>query len=237
MKLCNLEAGKAWRHIEGLSQKLLRRRIPFEVLSSAPISPPKLLILVGNGSPDDLAIAILSFKFDGESFAWLVRPKIGRNIAALKSLPVLLSSRVEKIVALLDQEREGTQEFLLRTKEILHQEGIEVSEERGEGRLSVLSCKYHERIFNLVLLVNGLDKPYIAHTIEDHLLEAVKLFLGEGKVEELLQKAENHPKKAWGRLERESQDEVLMKLCQLEKVDLHKIFPQHCNALRLLGEK
>ena len=107
MKLCNLEAGKAWRHIEGLSQKLSRTKIPFEVLSSAPISLPKVLILVGNGSPDDLAIAILSFKFNGESFAWLVRPKTWRNIAALKSLPVLLDSYTGSILALLDQEKEG----------------------------------------------------------------------------------------------------------------------------------
>jgi len=237
MKLCNLEAGKAWRHIEGLSQKLSRTKIPFEVLSSAPISLPKVLILVGNGSPDDLAIAILSFKFNGESFAWLVRPKTWRNIAALKSLPVLLDSYTGSILALLDQEKEGVQEFLLKTRETLLREGIKISGERGEGRLRVLSCNYHERPFNLILLINGLDRPYIVHTIEDHLLEAGKLFLGEVKVEELLQKAENHPKKAWGRLERESQDEVFIKLCQLEMVDLNKVFPQHCEVFRLLGEK
>lgn len=237
MKLCNLEAGKAWRHIEGLSQKLLRRKIQFEVLSSAPISSPKILVLLGNGSPDDLAIAILSFKFDGESFAWLVRPKIGRNIAALKSLPVLLDSYTGSILALLDQEREGVHEFLLKTKEILHQEDIEVSEKRGEGRLRVLSCKYHEKTFKLILLINGLDRPYAAHTVEDHLLEAGEVFLGREKVEGLLHKAGNHPKKAWGSLERESQDEVFIRLCQLERVGLHKIFPQHCEALRLLGEK
>jgi len=236
MKLCNLEAGKAWRHIEGLSQKLLRRKIHFEVLSSASISPPKILILIGNGSPDDLAIAILSFKFDGEDFAWLVRPKIGRNIAALQSLPILLDSHTGSILALLDQEREEIQEFLLKTKETLLREGLEVSEEKGEGRLRALSCKYHERAFNLILLINGLDRPYTIHTIEDHLLEAGELFLGKEKVEELLQKAENHPKKAWGSLERGSQDEVFVRLCQLERADLHKLFPQHCEAFRLLGE-
>lgn len=237
MKLCNLEAGKAWRHIEGFSQRLLRRKIHFEVLSSVPISLPKILILVGNGSPDDLAIAILSFKFDGENFAWLVRPKIGRNIAALKSLPTLLGSYTGSIVALLDQEDKGLPEFLLEAKGRLQQEHIDVSKESGAGRLMVLSCKHDGTTFDLVLLINGLDRPYATHTIEDHLLEAGEVFLGREKVEGLVQKAGNHPKKAWGSLERESQDEVFVGLSQLERVELHKIFPQHCEAFRLLGEK
>ena len=101
----------------------------------------------------------------------------------------------------------------------------------------MLSCNYHERPFNLILLINGLDRPYIVHTIEDHLLEAGKLFLGEGKVRRLLQKAGNHPKKAWERLERESQDKVFTKLCQQGRDDLCRLFPQHCEALKLLSEK
>jgi len=83
--------------------------------------------------------------------------------------------------------------------------------------------------------MNGLDIPKLKkHTVEDHLLKAMGLRLGEGKVEKLLREAEYDPKRAWGKLSRKERNEIIEGLFEMEEERLKDIFPQHFEAFGLL---
>lgn len=238
MRLRQLNGQKVWGHIMGLSVRLERRGISFrEKVISSSKQRPKSLILIGDGTPDDYIVALLAFKFNGRKPVWLTKPeRTGTAIFGTLHTYLRMGRELNEILVLIDQDANSESEVFERAREVLEGTRIVISEDKRSSRLGVLSCGYGGRTLKLIVLMNGLDIPKLKkHTVEDHLLKAMGLRLGEGKVERLLREAEYDPKSTWGKLSRKERNEVIEGLFEMEEEKLKYIFPQHFEAFGLLN--
>lgn len=134
----------------------------------------------------------------------------------------------------MDQEDKELAEVLGEFKIKLREFGIGVEEREALNRAISFACRYGYREFSAFLVVNGLDRGYSKHAIEDHFLEAARHVLGDLRVEEALSTAEGDPKGAWSILKRFHRKvlEALSKSADLAR----RSFPQHFKAFELLLE-
>ena len=241
MKLCPLKASEnTLKNIRKLARQLKEEGGSFEVFSPVPKISPQFLILIGNGTPDDLILAILAHKFNGSTFVFLVRPEVRRNIPAIRTIPTLIKQagvKIRKILFLVDQETQlNLEKIFIKVESLLQKEKVKILQEERSGRLEVLTCSFQGKEFDLILVINGLDRPYQKHSIEDHLLEALRLtsILPQNKLEKLVQEAGNDPKRAWWeKVEKKTQLQILAALHQMNKERLREIFPQQYQAFQL----
>lgn len=138
-------------------------------------------------------------------------------------------------MVVLDQEGDKLEEILGRAEGKLHESGVNFEIDVEEGRLRTYNCTRAHREFRTLVVVNGLDKPYSMHTIEDHLLEFSERVLGEN-VGGVLDAINKYPKEAWEKLEDKHQA-VYSRLLEAKEKELEQIFPQHMRALDLLQER
>ena len=78
----------------------------------------------------------------------------------------------------MDQEKDNLNDIFDECKRRLIKNNISITKEEEELRLKVYDCKYVDREFKIILVINGLDEIDVKkHRIEDHLIKAPVFFL------------------------------------------------------------
>ena len=225
MKLFPLELpNKPILNISKISRKI-------KINVTVPSGSSESIVIISNGSPDDIVFGILSFHSDGKELVGIVKPPRITRIAVLdiiKTYLLKLKPRIKKMLILMDQEEDNLNDIFDKCKRRLIKNNISITNEEEELRLKVYDCKYVDREFKIILVINGLDEIDVKkHRIEDHLIKAACLFLKDFKPKV------NDSKKAWEGLEKRQQIDILRMLKEREK-EAHLIFSQHFKGLEYL---
>lgn len=222
MKLYPLEpTSRLAVNIAGISRKL---RI--EVITTKP-NILDAIVIVANGTPDDIAFSIISYHLDGEKAVGIIKPSVTR-LSVIDLVPLYISKfrKINRIMILIDQEDQEIDYIFNEAKRRLINKGVSVSCEKEENKLRIYECKIGSKSFRLILVINGLDDVSTKkHTIEDHFLKAAEIFL------KLKPEFENS-KDAWKSI-KESQIKVFKKLKEKFRDD---IFPQQIRGCKYLED-
>ena len=206
------------------------------------LAPVKGVIIIGNGTPDDIVCLILCHKFDGKHVVGVTKPEAaGIKSAIYAAIKVVEKLKVEDLMIILDQEEREQGEFWNEVEDGFRKEKVEFTvNEEGEG-FRAYECSQAHYKFKVAVLANGLPRRYRKHTIEDHLLElSMSLENVREDVEEVLRESEYDPKEAWKKLRekhREIHGKVYFHLLNASKDKIRSYFPQHVGALEIfLGD-
>ena len=181
------------------------------------------LVVIGNGTPDDIAFSIVAFHSNVDQIAGIVKPKEdGRRCSFINKIPLYLSDNTRKILILMDQEDDVLDTIYERIKsdvERLATGKIEVIAEKTNERVMIYKGNYGSKKFKLILVINGLEDTHTdKHSIEDHLLKAaekVSIQVGDFK----------NSKAAWWSINNKQQEEIFRKLKEHRKL-VESVFPQ-----------
>ncbi|MCD6387344.1 MAG: hypothetical protein J7L30_03385 [Methanophagales archaeon] len=223
-----------WSISRNLAKWARKLRIPL----SGP-APVKGVIIIGNGTPDDIVCLILCHKFDGKQVVGVTKPEAaGIKSAILAALKIVEKVKVKDLMIILDQEERGQEEFWNEVEEGFRKEKVEFAvNEEGEG-FRAYECSQAHYKFKVAVLANGLPRQYRKHTIEDHLLElSMSLENVREDVEEVLRESEDDPKEAWKKLRKKNKEihgKVYSHLLNASKDEIRSYFPQHVRALEYL---
>ncbi len=222
MKLFPLELpNKPILNISKISRKI-------KINVTVPSGSSESIVIISNGSPDDIVFGILSFHSDGKELVGIVKPPRITRIAVLDIIKTYLKPRIKKMLILMDQEKDNLNDIFDECKRRLIKNNISITKEEEELRLKVYDCKYVDREFKIILVINGLDEIDVKkHRIEDHLIKAACLFLKDFKPKV------NDSKKAWEGLGKKQQIDILRMLKERKK-EAHLIFSQHFKGLEYL---
>jgi len=196
------------------------------------------MILVTDGTPDDIVAAILAKHLDGETIVAIAKTRRTR-VEALSVIPTYLTqirgARIENLVALMDQEDEELNDIYESTSATLEGHGITIeSQERMDERLGKYRCSHGGREFTLILIVNGLNAIKSSkHTIEDHLLYAAARLLRLEELRKMIEEGVDDPKDLW-RTQKDRWESVYQGICDASIDDVREVFPQHIAGLKLI---
>jgi len=190
------------------------------------------LVVIGDGTPDDIAFSIIVFHLNGDKIAGIVKPKEKKRIDCVGLIPAYLKGNIRKIIFLMDQEDDKLSTIYERIHEGVKKIAtgkIKVIDEESEKRLKVYECKYGSKEFELILVINGLDEIHTdKHSIEDHLLKAAELLSIEiGDFE--------NSKEAWNSI-KDRHEDIFKKLKKKRKI-VEGVFPQQIQGCKYLAEK
>jgi hypothetical protein len=174
------------------------------------------LIVLGNSSPEDEIVGIMSHHLNGVRTVGIVKPETA-GIPALDYIREYAIGNVCKILFIIDQDNNSLDQFFQLVRERIGQTGrvqpIEDYEE--DERVKMYTCCMFPRPVDIIVVASGsedIDTP--SHEIEDHLLVTA------GIVSEV-----NDSKEYWRSLD-ESEREDVIRL--LKDRDLFEIsFRQH----------
>jgi hypothetical protein len=219
MKLYPLEpSSKLAAKISGVS-----KRIKMDVfVKGLNTADSHSLVVIGNGTPDDIAFSIVAFHLNGDKIAGIVKPKTERRYSFINMIPLYLSGKIRNILILMDQEDDPLTAIYERIKKDLERLAtgeIELTKEETTERVRVYKGSYGSKEFELILVINGLDEIGVGkHSIEDHLLKAageVSIEVGDF----------GNAKDAWRALSNDQQLSIYKVLKDHRKL-LESVFPQ-----------
>jgi len=182
------------------------------------------LIVLGDGNEDARVILLLCHHLDGKKAVGVIKPVLKRYgaIQELKRLNIIMNC--SKIVFVFDQEDDDLDELYRDVENELN--GIGIKFEKGEkfsiSRIRSYSCSLGGHVFELVVVVNGLDGvggPN--HKIEDHLVKLAGV-AGEGDSKEV-----------WNKLDEGTRRDVYRKILN-DRKEAERVFAQHFAGLGLL---
>ena len=173
MKLYPLEpSSRLATNIEGISKKT-RMDV---LIKGVNIADLDCLVVIGDGTPDDIAFSIIAFHLNGDKIVGIVKPEKEKRYACINLIPTYLKGNIRKILILMDEEDDPLDtiyERIQRGVEELATGEVKVIDEETEERVRIYTGKYGSRDFVLILVINGLDDIRTdKHSIEDHLLKA-----------------------------------------------------------------
>lgn len=181
------------------------------------------LIVIGDGSPDDTALGIISYHLN-DKVVGMVKP-VQTHLSALDQLKIYIARRIKKIMVLIDQDDLTLDNIFDEAVKRMQGIGITVHQEkRGEiPSFRVYECSLPSKRFDIVLVVNGLeDVSTPKHTIEDHLVKA-------GGIDVV-----SSSKESWACLRKHEKGDVFR---LLQDKDLAPIsFPQHFSGCKCLED-
>ncbi|NQE45737.1 hypothetical protein C5S31_06935 [ANME-1 cluster archaeon GoMg2] len=155
----------------------ISKRIKMNVLTFEPRSLDTLVV-IGDGTPDDIAFSIIAFHSEVDKIVGIVKPGI-RGFGVIDLIPRYLKRNIRKILVLLDQDDYTLSTFHGKLQKSLKKvvtSEIKIIDEDSEKRVRVYNGKYGGKEFELILVINGLDEIRTdQHTIEDHLLKAAEM--------------------------------------------------------------
>jgi|LGVE01.1.fsa_nt_gb hypothetical protein len=196
--------------------------------------PPGLdtLVVIGDGTPDDIAVSIIAFHSEADKIVGIVKPEI-RGLGVIDLIPRYMEGNIRKILVLLDQDDYILSTFHEKLQKRLQKVAtseLEIIEGKAEKRLRVYNGKYGGKEFELILVINGLDEIRTdQHTIEDHLLKAAEILsLDVGDFE--------NSKKAWQSIISERQLKIFKELKAKRKL-VRTIFPQQVKGCEYIKAK
>jgi hypothetical protein len=181
------------------------------------------LIVLGDGSPEDEIMGILSHHHDGERIIGIVKPETA-GMAALDHLRNYASGNVQKILFITDQDGNGLEQFFQLARERIELTGRVQSIENcnDDDRVRIYHWRFSNKLIDIIVVASGSeDLDTRSHEIEDHLLMIAGI---TSHVQD--------SKEQWRALD-ESEREDVLRLTQNK--DLFEIaFHQHvcgCNCL------
>jgi hypothetical protein len=181
------------------------------------------LIVLGNGSPEDKVLGILSFHLNGVNIVGMVKPTQS-HLGALDQLKTYVELKFEKIMFIIDQD-DLTLNFLF-DEAVKRLQAIGISTRQQEtseelDRVRAYQCSFSNKTFDIVIVASGLEESRTRkHTIEDHLLCAA----GIDNVE--------NSKDSWTCLNSDDQEDVLELFKDRDLVEV--LFPQHIYGCKFL---
>jgi len=180
------------------------------------------LVVIGDGTPDDIAFSIIAFHLNGDKIAGIVKPEMERRYACINLIPTYLKGNIRKILILMDEEDDPLDtiyEKIQRGVEELATGKVKVIDEETEERVRIYTGKYGSKDFVLILVINGLgDIRTDKHSIEDHLLKAAKMLsIDIGDFE--------NSKAAWKSINHNRQLEIFNALKNNREM-VKRVFPQ-----------
>ncbi|RZN37908.1 MAG: hypothetical protein EFT35_05465 [Methanophagales archaeon ANME-1-THS] len=188
------------------------------------------LVVIGNGTPDDIVVSIVAFHLNGDKIAGIVKPKTERRYGFINVIPLYLKDKARKVLALMDQEDDPLNAISERIQtdwEELTKSALEVIESEGEERVRIFKGKYGSKEFELILVINGLDAIHTdKHCIEDHLVSAAQqISISVGDFEQ--------SKAAWRSLSNDQQLRIYKEL-KAHRNLLERACPQQIRGCRYL---
>ena len=220
--------------------------------------PPRGLIILGEGTPDDYVLALVAWASNGKVLSRWLRPLGGpgerwTRLDAIKALRTIREARVtlpkcRGVVLIIDRDSSSLREIRDAAASRLSEHGFKILEEQemAGGWLRRFTCEWRPGAkLDVLVAVSGMSlSAYSKDTVEVHLLEAGRKVLGQDRIEEILRMAwdeqDEHrradPKRAWRKLVKEEQWQVL-KWLRDHPGELRRLFRQHYEALRLLHQE
>jgi hypothetical protein len=130
------------------------------------------LIVLGDGSPEDEIVGILSHHLDGERTVGIVKSP-APGIPALDHIRDYALNNVRKILFIIDQNDNSLNRFFQLVRERIERTGrVHPAEDLGDDeRVRMYSCCLGNNSVDIIVVASGLenlDTP--KHEIEDHLL-------------------------------------------------------------------
>ncbi|MCP8309241.1 MAG: hypothetical protein H3Z53_01710 [archaeon] len=183
------------------------------------------MVVITNGTPDDMVFAIISHHLNGDKTVRIVKPNGITRLVALDLLKkTYLKLKINKIMFLIDQETDPPDQIFEKVKEKLSSMGISIDSERDGHRFRIYECRLAGNKFKVIIVVNGLDDiPIKKHTIEDHLIKIAEI------------KALEDTKKTWLKLDQNKRDEIFKMVKDVKTVKY--IFPQQIEGCKYLMEE
>ena len=203
-------------------------------------APVKGVIIIGNGTPDDIVCLILCHKFDGKHVVGVTKPEAAGIKSAIYAALRSIREKINNLMVILDQEEKKEKEFWNEIEDVFKKEKVEFEVIEKEEKFRVYACSQANYKFEVAVLANGLPRQYRKHTIEDHLLELLMSLENMGEaVEQVLRESEYDPKEAWKKLRekhKEIHGKVYSHLLNASKDVIRSYFPQHVRALEIFRE-
>jgi len=180
------------------------------------------LILICNGTPDDMVLGILSYHIDGDKVVGVVKPEKKRHLGALDQLKTYLSPKIQKFMIIIDQEDLTLDKLFDETLNRMERIGINVSNIEEMDRLKVFQSSLAGKRFEVIIVVNGLEEVCTKnHTIEDHLTKAAGIDVTENS------------KQSWNSLSQNERKDIFRGLKGKTKV-IEELFPQQVSGCKRL---
>lgn len=130
-------------------------------------APQPVLVVVGDGTPDNRALLALASALDGEKVADLAFPE-HKLADAIRGVRLYAKEGYRAVVFTLDQERSGLEDVRGKVGKVLKEIGAGECREVGKRALSAKAGDVE-----VYIVINGLDDyEFERHAIEDHLLKA-----------------------------------------------------------------
>jgi hypothetical protein len=184
------------------------------------------LIVLGNGSPEDKVIGILSYHLDGNNVIAIVKPTSTR-LSVLDQLKTYLDLKFEKILLLVDQDDLNLNDLFDEAARRLGEIGVN-AQERGDieeiDRFRVYECALDNKRFEVIIVVSGLEEICASkHTIEDHLTKAAGIDITENSKDSWHAHMHSNPR---------DEEDVFRLLQNRDVVDV--LFSQHISGCKCL---
>ncbi len=192
------------------------------------------LIVVGDGTPDDVVVTLVAHILDGEECTAGLLVSTRKGVGSVETVIDVARIFPNRSIALvIDQDREDLERLYEKIAGKFRDFGVRLEIKDGEGRWKEYEAEFHSDGTELIIVVNGLE-DYVSHKIEDHLLMLKGLtpekLRSEGYPED--------PKEAWKKLSSQNKDllvEALKELKELKDVEMY--FPQHIALRRICHRK
>ena len=181
------------------------------------------LVVLGNGTPDDKVLGVLSYHLDGEKIIGVVKPGERTKEGVLLDLRKYIGLR--KIMILIDQDDRPLSKIYEQVIRIMQKIGMAANEEPSNlERFRIYHCHFSGKEFEIIIVINGLDEIHTAkHTIEDHLVKAAGIEISCSS------------KEAWNRLSKNEQENIFRRL-KGDRRRIESLFPQQVAGCKRLKE-
>ena len=199
----------------------------------------KSLLIVGDGTPDEIVSMLLLHKFNGKEgrYVGILKPEYLR-LEAIRSVVTLINqSSFDVVMLFLDQEDDDLNELWGRVEEKIGSYftcsryiSNVLSAAEASDRLRIFKCQTVRNSFLFAIVINGLsDFPCEKHTIEDHL---VKLAIEKLGLDRKYSKDKGGcSKDLWNSYSRNDRIEVFNLIINLPVEEVSVFFPQHLEAI------
>lgn len=208
-----------------------RYRVPLAAL--APSTVDRLIVL-GDGTPDDYAVFLISHHLNGSDTSAIIKPEGKTGTSTFELIRVYLSAyrSLKGLLFVLDQEEETPDAISSKLERQVKKSKLAFAcrNEPNTEPLRVYDCALGERQLCLILVLNGLPEiPTSKHTVEDHFLKAAAGL-------KLLSLPENisAPKSHWRtKVSSKTKEAVFEKLVESKRLT-ETTFPQQMRGLEHL---
>lgn len=191
------------------------------------------IIIIGNGTPDDIAVAVIAHHLNGDRIVGIVKPRQRKGLSVIEIIPTYIrqSPHTDHLVIIIDQDDNNLDDLFKQCNEKMRTSGIQINGEMRENQLKIYECEHVNKIFTIILVINGLREITVRkHAIEDHLL---KVAIDSGLIQEINEELESS-KEIWKQLEQNQRDDVFKLLKQIRTI--RDAFPQQFIGCKYLKE-